>query len=81
MAKTNSERQAEYRSRHLKDVEGTGDRLNTVLDSSAKLALKRLSHHSGLTQKEILERLLKDEEARLISTLTNIEQDKYYDCK
>jgi len=38
MAKSNAERQREYRARHLQDVEGTGERINTVVS---------LSHWSG----------------------------------
>lgn len=43
MAKSNAERQAVYRARHLKDEGGTGERLNLVIDLHAKRALERLA--------------------------------------
>jgi hypothetical protein len=43
MAKSNAERQAAYRARHLKDENGTGLRLNLVIDAHAKWALERLA--------------------------------------
>ena len=81
MAKSNAERQSEYRKKHLKDLEGTGSRLNMVVSSSAKTALKRLAFRYSVTQRELLEHLLADEQTRVLSALSNVEQDEYYDCK
>lgn len=58
MAQSNSERQAAYRARHLKDEGGQGERLNLVIDLHAKRALERLANCYGVTQRALLERLL-----------------------
>jgi hypothetical protein len=39
MAKTNAENQAAYKNRHLKDVSGTSERLDVLINVSAKIAL------------------------------------------
>jgi len=62
MAKSNAERQAAYRARHLKGEDGTGERLNLVIDLHAKRALERLAVCYGVTQREALERLVLDAE-------------------
>ena len=62
MAKTNAQRQSEYRQRHLKDENGHGDRLNIVLHFHAKRALERLAFCYGVTQQAFLERLLRQAE-------------------
>lgn len=47
MAQSNAERQRAYRQRHLKDIEGGGERLNTVVSVSAKAQLARLAQYHG----------------------------------
>lgn len=42
----------------MQDVEGTGERLNLVIDLHAKRALERLAACYGVTQKAMLDRLL-----------------------
>lgn len=59
---SNSERQAAYRARHLKDEGGKGERLNLVIDLHAKRALERLATCYGETQRAMLERLLAEAE-------------------
>lgn len=58
MAKSNAERQAAYRARHLQDECGKGERLNLVIDLQAKRALERLASCYCLTQRKMLERIL-----------------------
>lgn len=71
MAKSNAERQSDYRARHLKDVDGMGERLNLVIDLHAKRAFERLAVCYGVTQKEIIERLvLGAEQATLNKAVT-----------
>ena len=79
MAKTNAERQAAYRERHLKDEQGMGERLNMVVDMKAKLALKRLAIRYGVTQRDVLEGLIEDAEDALLKELSATEQSEYYD--
>ena len=83
MTKSNAERQAAYRARHLRDVEGTGERLNLVIDLHAKRALERLAVCYGVTQKTMLDRLLVEAERATLAkvvTLPNGDTD-YYDGK
>jgi hypothetical protein len=62
MAQSNAERQRAYRTRHLKDENGKGERLNILLDLHAKRALERLATCYGVTQKAILESILRQAE-------------------
>ena len=39
MAKTNAQRQSDYRARHLKDLDGQAERLNLLVNLHAKRAL------------------------------------------
>jgi hypothetical protein len=72
MAKSNAERQAAYRARHLKDENGTGLRLNLVIDAHAKWALERLSVCYGVTQREMLERLARDAERATLDRVATL---------
>ena len=60
MAKTAAERQAAYRhNRPFAGKSGNGQRrLSTWLNTGASLALARLARHEGITQREVLERLI-----------------------
>ena len=62
MAKSNAQRQADYRERHLKDIDGTGERLNLIVDLHAKRALERLAACYAVTQRALLERLIREAE-------------------
>lgn len=59
MAKTNLERQREYRERQ-KQNEGA-HRLNGFVSAEAYGVLTKLARHYRITQRELLERLLMDE--------------------
>lgn len=58
MAKTAAERQADYRARRATAGEHGERRINTWVSTGAALALARLAQHHGLSQREMLERLL-----------------------
>lgn len=58
MAKTAAERQADYRVRRATAGENGERRINTWVSTRAALALARLAQHHGLTQRDMLERLL-----------------------
>lgn len=75
--KTNAERQAAYRQKHLQ--EGTSERLNMIVSASCKSQLERLARHYGVTQRQALEQLLSQAERHLVSTLQPAEQSAYYD--
>lgn len=57
MTKSNAQRQANYRARHLKEKNAKVERLNLVIDLRAKRAFERLAVCYGVTQKKIIERL------------------------
>jgi hypothetical protein len=63
MAKSNAQRQSDYRARHLKDVDGNAERLNLLLDVHAKRALERLAACYAVTQRDVLEGLLREAES------------------
>lgn len=78
MATSNAARQAAYRAKHLKDVDGVDERINIVVHAHAKAALKRLSACYGVTQKTMLEKLLQDAE-RIAVDAAGDQSSKYYD--
>jgi hypothetical protein len=78
MAKTNAERQAKYKRK-----QGTGEcaRLDMMVSLSTKMKLGRLASCCGVSQKEYLEILLKDEERKVLKKLKDSEADDYFDEK
>lgn len=57
---SNAERQRQYRLRKKLDLEAREYRLNTFIDEKADTALRLLASHYGLSQKAMLEKLIKD---------------------
>ena len=70
---SNAQRQADYRARHLKAEDGKLQRLNLMIDLHVKRALERLASCYGVTQKNLLESLIRQaqevalQEAEVIS--------------
>ncbi|MCM8595335.1 hypothetical protein [Accumulibacter sp.] len=81
MAKSNAQRQSAYRQRHLNDENGQAQRLNLVLSAHAKRALERLAACYAVTQRELLECLLRDAESAAIDRARGVPdgQTQYYD--
>ncbi|MHB1301809.1 MAG: hypothetical protein ACYCY8_13225 [Burkholderiales bacterium] len=79
MAKSNAKRQADYRARHLHDVDGKGERLNMVIDLTTKRALERLAKCYGVTQRQMLERLVDDAERAVLDKISLPAYSGYYD--
>ena len=79
MGKSNAERQAAYRERHLRDPEGGRERLNLLVSIPAKRQLERLAHCYGVTQGAMLERLLAEAERAMLDSLSPDEQRDYLD--
>jgi hypothetical protein len=71
MAKTNAERQKEYRkNRQVSGVDNNGEhQLNTWISTGATLALERLAFRYGVTKKEVLEKLIKNEDGKILAML------------
>lgn len=85
MAKTAAERQAQYRAtRYNAGVNGNGERrLNTWVSTGAHLALERLARRYGVTQREMLERLIRAEDDGVIAGMRTDTQewDAYFGGK
>ncbi len=81
MAKSNAQRQAEYRRRHLKDVDASCERLNLIVSTQAKQQLERLAFCFGLTQRMMLERILAGVERATVDRLPADARGDYYERK
>ena len=70
MAKTPAQRQAEFRSKRLTaGAYGDGQRqVNTWLDTGTALALERIARRDAITKRQVLERLIRQEDQRIIQT-------------
>ena len=77
MAKTNSERQAEYRAKAKN--EGSAERVSFMVSVSTKRQLERLARHYQVTQREALERILSEVDSTVANGMTPVELTKYYD--
>ncbi|EOF5131494.1 hypothetical protein ACK1QA_000619 [Salmonella enterica] len=82
MAKSNSERQREYRNNRFNRGESGDSRINTFITFDAYYNLKRLSNYYNLSQRQVLELLINTANRKLID---NIEIDspewkKYFNC-
>jgi len=76
----NAARQKAYRQRHLQDVDGQKAQLNIILPMRTKLALKRLCKHYAVTQAELLDRLLADEQRQVLSAMPAEGQNRFFDA-
>ncbi len=79
MGKSNAERQAAYRMRHFKAVDGGLERLNLAVSVPAKAQLQRLAFCYAVTQRDVIESLLAQAERRLVNSLQENEQSQYYE--
>lgn len=70
-AKTAAQRQAESRARrHKAGAYGDGQRqLNTWLDTGTALALERIAKRDAVTKRQLLERLIRQEDKRILETI------------
>lgn len=84
MAKTTAERQAAYRAtRAQAGINGDGEkRLSLWIGSRGYFALGRLARHFGVTKRDLIERLVRAEDERLIATLQldTPEWERYFSC-
>lgn len=83
MSKNSSQRQANYRKCHLKEIDGD-KRLDMVITLKAKSALERLVSCYRVTKKQLIEQLLLDKENEALhqADLINSEgKTDYYNKK
>jgi len=82
MAKTNAQRQAQYRkNRETAGDDGNGERrISSFVSTAAALALGRLANRYGVTRREILEKLLTAADEEILKTLDSEsrEWDEYF---
>lgn len=81
MSMSNAQRQAAYRQRQFHDIDGEGERLNIVLDTSSKRILERLASCYGVTQRAVLQRVLASADDAALHRLLALPngQSRYYD--
>ena len=90
MAKTNAQRQAEYRAKQrknmnpddyakldLKQINALKERLDVTITHEAKQALKRLALHHGVTQADMLIKVLLDTDNKIKKSLHGNELHDY----
>jgi uncharacterized protein YhjY with autotransporter beta-barrel domain len=82
MAKTTAERQAAYRANRCSaGPNGDGERrLNTWVNTATHLALARLARRDKVTQREVIERLIRAEDDGVLAGLAadSPEWDAYF---
>jgi hypothetical protein len=76
MALTGAERQKRYRE-NRKLTDNGYRQINTWISTEAYEALRRISKRYGVTQRELIERLLLKEQDRILRGLSDTELDEY----
>lgn len=69
MVKTVAERQAEYRKKRATAGDNGERRINTWVTTGAALALGRLAKRYGVTQRQMLERLILSADQQIVSAI------------
>ncbi len=77
MAKTSAQRQREYRRRRALAGANGERRLGVWTPTGTSLALRRLSRHRGVTQREALVQLIAQAEAAVMAGMDDAELDAY----
>lgn len=67
MPKTSAERQAAYRARRPMVGSSGERRLNTWVSTGTHMALERIATRDGVTQRQVLERLIRVEDDRILA--------------
>jgi hypothetical protein len=73
MAKTAAERQKDYRAKRPFAGDNGERRLNTWISSSAHFALDRLAASYGVTKREMIEKLVVEEDQKAIKKLGGLD--------
>jgi hypothetical protein len=76
MALTGAERQKRYRE-NRKLADNGYRQINTWISTEAYEALRRMARRNGVTQREMLERLLIAEQDKLMRRLSDAQLDEY----
>jgi hypothetical protein len=81
MALSNAEKQARWRERHLKDVNGTKLRAQFVFDANTIRQLKRVAKHRECSVASLIREWAANAERRIVERLSPKEEKRYYDGK
>jgi hypothetical protein len=77
MALTGAERQRKYRENRKQAGENGYRQINTWISTEAYEALRRMARRDGVTQRELIERLLIKEQNRIMRRLSDTELNEY----
>lgn len=77
MATTNAQRQQAYRAGRARAGDNGERRINTFVTTSAAIGLKRLAKHHGVTQREMLERLIEDADKAVSGPMDDAQFEQY----
>jgi hypothetical protein len=77
---TNAERQARYRQRHLRNVDGEKRRLSLFLDLHARRRLERIARHKRYTVTDLIEEWAAKAEQRITARMTLKEEKAYFNA-
>jgi hypothetical protein len=77
MALTGAERQRKYRESRKTAGENGFRQINTWISTEAYEALRRMARRNGVTQRELIERLLVKEQDRILRRLSDAQLDEY----
>ena len=75
---TNAERQARYRQRHIRDIDGRKRRLSLFLDLHARRQLERIARHKCYTVTALIEEWAAKAEQRITARMTMKEEKAYF---
>lgn len=83
MAKSNCERQREYRKNKYKRGENGDSRINTFVTLEAGYNLAHLSRYYDLSKRQVLELLINTASRKLIDNMEvdSPEWNKYFNCE
>jgi hypothetical protein len=77
MALTGAERQRKYRESRKTAGKNGYRQINTWISTEAYEALRRMARRDGVTQREMLERLLVAAQERIMRRLSDAQLDEY----
>lgn len=80
MSKSGRERQAAYRKGRAEAGENGERRINTWVSTATALALKRLAKRYGVTQREMIERLVQVSDQQIVNSMDTDSEEwsKYF---
>ena len=79
MALTNAQKQARYRAARPYADNGEGElRIASWVTSHTSFSLERLARHSGISQREVLEKIIESAVKSATAKMTDEERDHFY---